>query len=79
MIIDDIWATIGSTNFDNRSMAMNDELNVIFYEEHIAKELERVFLEDLAHSKTISRDHVENRGWLDRILGIVMRPFHNYF
>lgn len=37
MIVDGIWATVGSTNFDNRSMAMNDELNVILYDEHIAK------------------------------------------
>lgn len=30
MIIDGAWATVGSANFDNRSMAMNDELNVMF-------------------------------------------------
>jgi cardiolipin synthase A/B len=44
MIIDSIWATVGSTNFDNRSMAMNDELNVIFYDEPIAKRLAGNFL-----------------------------------
>jgi phosphatidylserine/phosphatidylglycerophosphate/cardiolipin synthase-like enzyme len=33
MIIDGAWATVGSANFDNRSMAMNDELNVMFYDQ----------------------------------------------
>jgi cardiolipin synthase A/B len=79
MIVDGIWATVGSTNFDNRSMAMNDELNVIFYDEHIAKRLEDIFLEDLMHARKISPEHLENRGWLGRFLGILISPFHDYF
>lgn len=79
MMIDGIWATVGSTNFDNRSMAMNDELNVIFYDEPIVKRLEDIFLEDLTHSKKISREHLENRGWLDRFLGVLTSPLHDYF
>lgn len=79
MIIDGIWATIGSTNFDNRSMAMNDELNVIFYDEPIAKRLEDVFLKDLTHSRKISREHLEDRGWLARFLGVLTSPIHDYF
>jgi cardiolipin synthase len=79
MIIDGLWVTVGSTNFDNRSMAMNDELNVIFYDEHIAKRLENIFFEDLAHSRKISQADLDNRGWLDRLLGIVLTPLHDYF
>jgi cardiolipin synthase len=29
MVVDGTWATIGSTNFDNRSFAVNDELNLV--------------------------------------------------
>ena len=32
MVIDGIWATIGSTNFDNRSFALNQELNLTVYD-----------------------------------------------
>ena len=63
MIVDGSWATVGSTNFDNRSMAMNDELNVMFYDRTVAKRLEEIFVEDIAHSKNISRDQLENRSW----------------
>ena len=79
MIIDSVWATVGSTNLDNRSMAMNDELNVMFYDESIAKRLEEIFSNDLCHSKKISRQHLENRGWFARFLGILTSPIHDYF
>jgi cardiolipin synthase A/B len=70
---------VGSTNFDNRSMAMNDELNVIFYDEPIAKRLQETFSNDLVHSKKVSREHVENRGWFARFLGILTSPVQDYF
>lgn len=79
MIVDSIWATVGSTNFDNRSMAMNDELNVIFYDEPIAKRLEKIFLDDLSHSRKVSREHLDNRGWFARFLGILTSPVRDYF
>jgi cardiolipin synthase len=79
MIVDRMWATVGSTNFDNRSLAMNDELNVIFYDEPIAKRLEEIFLTDLSHSRKVSREHLENRGWFARVLGIFTTPVRDYF
>ena len=30
MVVDGIWATIGTTNFDNRSFAFNEESNITF-------------------------------------------------
>ncbi len=79
MIVDSMWATVGSTNFDNRSLAMNDELNVIFYDEPIAKRLEEIFLTDLSHSTKVSREHLENRGWFARFLGFLTTPVRDYF
>ncbi len=79
MIVDGIWATVGSTNFDNRSLAMNDELNVLFYDEAIARHLEDTTIDDLAHSRLISHEDLEQRGWLPRFLGLVTSPFHGYF
>jgi cardiolipin synthase len=64
MVIDGIWATVGSTNLDNRSMALNDELNVMVYDPVVARRLEAVFAEDLQHARRI--DH---RQWRRRDLG----------
>lgn len=79
MVIDGRWATVGSTNLDNRSMAMNDELNVVFYDQQIAKRLEDIFNEDLTHAKKLSEEQLESRGWISRFLGVVMSPLLNYF
>jgi cardiolipin synthase A/B len=79
MIIDGAWATIGSANFDNRSMAMNDELNVMFYDQTIARRLEEIFAEDVAHSHKLTREQLENRQWLHRALGTLLSPFRAWF
>jgi cardiolipin synthase len=79
MVIDGRWATVGSTNLDNRSMAMNDELNVVFYDQQIAKRLEDIFNEDLSRAKKISREQLEQRGWASRFLGLLIRPVRDYF
>ena len=79
MIIDGTWATVGSTNLDNRSMAMNDELNVMFYDRTIAKRLEEVFAADVAYSHKVSREQLENQEWLHRALGVLLSPFHAWF
>ena len=54
MVVDGTWSTIGSSNFDDRSFRLNDEVNVNIYDEGIAKEMETMFMEDLAHSCEIS-------------------------
>jgi cardiolipin synthase len=79
MIVDGAWATVGSTNLDNRSMAMNDELNVVFYNHAIASRLEEIFLEDVAHSNKLTREQLQNREWFQRALSVMLSPFHAWF
>ena len=47
MTIDGIWATIGSTNLDTRSFALNEELNAVVYDRHVVGQLEGVLADDL--------------------------------
>src|SRR6185369_8054568 len=47
MVVDGIWSTVGSSNFDDRSFRLNDEVNVNVYDEGIAAKLEEMFREDL--------------------------------
>jgi cardiolipin synthase len=79
MVIDGVWSTIGSLNLDNRSMALNDELNVVFYNDKIAQRLEDILREDLKHSHRISREQLENRGWAGRLLGMMLSPLTDQF
>ena len=43
MVVDDVWATVGSTNFDNRSFALNQEVNLTVYNIAIARRLRKFF------------------------------------
>lgn len=79
MVIDGVWATIGSTNFDNRSMALNDELNVVFYDRAVAARLEQIFTEDLRHSHPVTLESLRRRGWLGRVIGLLTSPFRGHF
>jgi cardiolipin synthase len=67
MIVDGIWSTIGSSNFDDRSFRLNDEVNVNIYDEGIAATMERMFEDDLAHSREISLGRWYKRPALSRL------------
>ena len=53
LLVDDQWATIGSINFDNRSFALNDELNISFRDPGLVAALEKQCLEDLEDASEI--------------------------
>lgn len=51
MTVDHIWSAVGSTNFDDRSFELNDEVSLCIIDKGIARELEKTFHKDLAHAK----------------------------
>jgi cardiolipin synthase len=61
MVVDGIWSTVGSSNFDNRSFRLNDEVNVNIYDEGIAAQMEKMFYEDLHHC-----EEIVERKWMRR-------------
>jgi len=74
MVIDGIWATVGSTNMDSRSFSLNDELNLVVYSVEVAGQLERIFADDLAHSQKIDYEQWNRRGPIDRLLEMLSLP-----
>jgi cardiolipin synthase len=67
MVVDGAWSTIGSSNFDDRSFRLNDEVNVNIYDEAIAAQMETMFFEDLARSEEITRRRWLRRPAFDRV------------
>src|SRR5262245_55670029 len=61
MVVDGMWASVGSTNFDNRSVALNEELNLTVYDAGLARQLESAFEEDLRYAKKISYEEWNSR------------------
>jgi cardiolipin synthase len=74
MVIDSMWATVGSTNLDRRSFALNEELNLVIYDATVARRLEQVFEKDLAQSRPVTYAKWNNRGLLSRVLELLAEP-----
>ena len=74
MTVDGIWATIGSTNLDTRSFALNDEVNAVVYHNEVVGQLEKIFADDLMHSRKIGLERWRNRGFVDRLLEMLSLP-----
>ncbi len=67
-VIDGQWSTIGSMNFDNRSMALNDEATLMVLDETIGAEMNQIFANDLRHADEITLDRFRHRSVFQRLL-----------
>ena len=74
MVIDSVWATVGSTNLDRRSFELNEELDLVVYGGDIARRLERVFVADLERSRPVTYEQWKNRGIVSRVLEMLSLP-----
>jgi cardiolipin synthase len=62
MIVDGVWSTVGTTNFDSRSFAHNEENNVCFCDEKLSRQLEEIFMADVAGCKRVTLASWRRRG-----------------
>jgi cardiolipin synthase A/B len=69
LLVDRVWAVIGTTNVDNRSFEHNDEVNVAFRDRAVNARLRRDFESDLAASDEITLDAWRARPWLEKLVG----------
>ena len=67
LIVDELWTTVGSTNFDSRSFSVNDEANLNVYDRDFAREQARIFAEDLKRSRRVTLEEWENRPWREKL------------
>ena len=71
LIVDDLWAVIGTTNFDNRSFEHNDEVNVAIRDPHIAGRLTADFADDRERSIEITLAMWRRRPVWEKLIGAV--------
>ena len=67
MVVDELWVSVGSTNFDSRSFSVNDEANLNVYDREFAAAQVRIFEDDLKRSKRISYEEWKNRPWTEKV------------
>src|SRR5262249_9900907 len=77
MVIDGVWATVGSTNLDNRSFALNDELNLVVYDAATARRLEAIIKDDLTYSRRVDYRRWRARGLIDRFMEVLTTPIRD--
>jgi cardiolipin synthase len=73
--VDKLWVTFGSANFDNRSLVLNDELNISLVDPEIVGPLDYQFLLDLKDSRHIRTVYWQRRGMRQRIMEAGSRAF----
>jgi len=58
MIVDDIFVSIGSGNFDNRSIRLNDEANLDVLDHNFAAQQTRLFEIDKSRSHEVTQEEL---------------------
>ena len=71
LIVDDLWAVIGTTNLDNRSFEHNDEVNVAFRDAGVSERLMQDFERDLSDSREITLQEWRRRPVWEKLIGTV--------
>ena len=68
LVADGTWVAIGTLNFDNRSLAFNDESVLLVYDDAIGGDMEQIFREDLPFADEIQLEEFRRRGAGERVL-----------
>jgi cardiolipin synthase len=67
MIVDDLWVSVGSTNFDNRSFRLNAEANLNVLDAEFALAQSRTFAADLEKAQRVTLETWQHRPWTDKL------------
>jgi cardiolipin synthase len=68
MIVDELWTSVGSTNFDSRSFRLNDEANLNVLDREFATRELQTFERDKASSRRMTLAEWSRRPWREKAL-----------
>ena len=68
IVVDGYFSAVGSMNFDNRSIAFNNEAQIVALDSAVGKQMDEIFLEDLTYSEEIKLETFRNRPWTGKVL-----------
>ena len=71
LLVDELWAVIGTTNFDNRSFEHNDEVNVAFRDRNVTARVAADLEADLKQCREITLDAWRGRPLWEKLIGTV--------
>jgi cardiolipin synthase len=77
MVVDGLFSMFGSSNLDARSSAINEELDVVVYDEKFGREMENIFEKDLAQSREYTLNEFNKRSLWERATEWLALPFRS--
>ena len=79
LVVDGTWSIFGSANFDNRSLELNDELNVAVFDSALTGQLRADFEHDLGQSKKLRLEEWRSRPLPEKTRDWLMGHFGEVF
>jgi cardiolipin synthase len=77
MVVDGLFSMLGTSNLDARSSEINEELDVVVYDEKFGREMESVFENDLRNSREYTLEEFKKRSLWERTTEWLMLPFRS--
>jgi len=77
MVVDGVFSMFGSSNLDARSSEINEELDIVVYDENFGHEMESVFEKDLAQSREYTLSQFNKRSLWERVTEWFAVPFRS--
>jgi cardiolipin synthase len=68
IVADGMFSAVGSMNFDNRSMAFNNESQLVVIDSVFGRQMDSTFLDDLRYAKQITLPEFEKRSVLSKMV-----------
>jgi cardiolipin synthase len=68
MVVDGLFSAIGSMNFDNRSLAFNNEAQMLSLDPGVGQRMDSVFMDDIRYAAEVKLDTFRQRPWTGKVL-----------
>jgi len=68
MVVDGLFSSVGSMNFDNRSLAFNNESQVLALDPGVGATMDSIFMNDLQYAQEIKLETFRKRPWTGKVL-----------
>jgi len=77
MVVDGIFSTVGSANFDERSFHLNEEVNLFVYDPAFAVQMKESYRRDLARCRPYTAPMWRERSLKKRVMELLATPFRS--
>jgi cardiolipin synthase len=72
LVADGVWATVGSLNFDRRSLRLNEEWSLVVHDPGFGQAMDSIFLADLEYARELTLDVHRTRPFRERLRELVV-------